>query len=327
MNSADQPSLFDEVRTSCAHVAAVSSHVRIHPERIENFAASIDLTAPANDPGQDEIGDVESTVAFSLTLNSINFGSGYFPYLRKRPGHSGYHTVAASLRDWIAATGPITTQRLASQTVNDWAEVFGQELDGSPAQELMELFTLALHDLAAFVDRTGAGSFLAVVDAADGSADRFAQSLSTMPFFHDVHHHELTGPVSLFKRAQIAAHDLYVTFDGRGPGAFDDIDQLTMFADNLVPHVLRVEGVLAFSPELLARIEAVDDITVGSTQEIEIRACGVHAVELLADQLRAHHGLSPTGLTTGTVDNLLWNLGAAPRYKDVPRHRSRCVYY
>ncbi|MEZ5167114.1 MAG: hypothetical protein R2695_11730 [Acidimicrobiales bacterium] len=35
-----------------------------------------------------------------LSLDAINFGSGYFPYLRKRPGMSGYHTVASSLRTW-----------------------------------------------------------------------------------------------------------------------------------------------------------------------------------------------------------------------------------
>ena len=32
-----------------------------------------------------------------------------------------------------------------------------------------------------------------------------------------------------------------------------------MFADNLVPHVLRVDGVLVFDPELVARIERVED--------------------------------------------------------------------
>jgi len=38
-------------------------------------------------------------VAFFLTLDAINFGSGYFPHLGKRPGMSGYFTAAASLTD------------------------------------------------------------------------------------------------------------------------------------------------------------------------------------------------------------------------------------
>ncbi len=52
-----------------------------------------------------------------------------------------------------------------------------------------------------------------------------------------------------------------------------------MFADNLVPHVLRLDGVLWFDPELVARIEHEELIEHGSPEEVEIRACAVHAVE------------------------------------------------
>ena len=109
-----------------------------------------------------------------MTLDAINFGSGYFPYLRKRPGQSGYHTVASSLRDWIDHNGTITTTSLR-RDVGDWAQVFGQELDGSPAHELMELFTIALHDLADFVDTTADARFVGVVEAAQGSAAALAE--------------------------------------------------------------------------------------------------------------------------------------------------------
>ena len=54
-----------------------------------------------------------------------------------------------------------------------------------------------------------------------------------------------------------------------------------MFADNLVPHVLRLDGVLWFDPELVARIERGELIEHGSPEEVEIRACAVHAVELI----------------------------------------------
>ena len=37
-----------------------------------------------------------------LVLDSINFGSGWFPTLRKRPGMSGYFTVASSLDRFLA---------------------------------------------------------------------------------------------------------------------------------------------------------------------------------------------------------------------------------
>lgn len=316
--------IFDRIRSSCAAVAAVSTHVRIDESAIAPLAARLDLDLPPNDPGQEPIGDAESTAAFVLTLDAINFGSGYFPYLRKRAGHSGYHTVAASLRDWVDGEGPITTSALRGRGVGDWAAVFGQDLDGSPAQELMELFTVALADLAEFVDARAGGSFVGIVERAGGSAAALVESLTSMPFYRDVHAHPSVGPVSLYKRAQITAQDLAVAFAGAALGHFDDLDQLTMFADNLVPHVLRLNEVLVFSDPLLRRIEAVEDIPIGSPEELEIRACGVHAVELLAAEVRRSRRAD---LTTGSLDNLLWNLGAGPTYKAVPRHRSRCVYY
>ena len=54
-----------------------------------------------------------------------------------------------------------------------------------------------------------------------------------------------------------------------------------MFADNLVPHVLRLDGILVFDPELVGRIERDELIEPDSPEEIEIRAGAVHAVELI----------------------------------------------
>ncbi len=322
MTDAANGDIFDRIRSSCAAVAAQSTHVTIDQSQIEPFAAALDLDRGPNDPGQKRLGNEESSAAFVMTLDAINFGSGYFPYLQKRPGMSGYHTVAASLRDLVADTGAITAARLGELTIDDCAATFDQLLDGGPAHQLMELFTTALHDLSAFVAREGDGKFLSVIEAADGSAATLVELLDEMPFYHDVHQHP-AGEVLLYKRAQITVQDLAVAFDHRGPGRFDDLRRLTMFADNLVPHVLRLNGILQFSDELLARIERVDDIEIGSEPEVEIRACGVHAVELLTTAVRAQgHRINPAAL-----DNILWNTGAQALYKSAPRHRSRCVFY
>ena len=118
-----------------------------------------------------------------------------------------------------------------------------------------------------------------------------------------------------FKRAQLAAGDLHL----QGIAPADDVAALTLFADNLVPHVLRIDGVLAFDAELVARIDRGELIAHDAPEEVEIRACAVHAVELL---VAAH------GATTATaVDNALWHRGAQPRYKAHPRHRARTTAY
>jgi hypothetical protein len=101
-------------------------------------------------------------------------------------------------------------------------------------------------------------------------------------------------------------------------GRFADVDRLTAFADNLVPHTLRMAGVLRYDPALAGRIARQELLAAGEPAEVELRACGVHAVELLAAR---------SGLTPAAVDHQLWQRGQDPAIKAVPRHRCRCSWY
>ena len=60
-------------------------------------------------------------------LDSVNFGSGWFPTLRKRPGMSGYFTVASSLTDLWRSSGGWSGDDLRALTAVDVASVLGQE--------------------------------------------------------------------------------------------------------------------------------------------------------------------------------------------------------
>ena len=109
----------------------------------------------------------------------------------------------------------------------------------------------------------------------------------------------------------------------RGLGRFRDLRSLTLFADNLVPHVLRMLGVLAFEPRLVLRIDAEELIPSGSEEEVEIRAVALHAVE------RLHASCARRGFDPGVhrLDGLLWSRGQSPAIKARARHRTRCPYY
>ena len=144
------------------------------------------------------------------------------------------------------------------------ALVLGQD----PGHELMALFAAALSELVE-------------VGAPQGDAVEVAERLAELPTWSDP---------GFYKRAQIAAADL------RRPG----VERLTIFADNLVPHVLRHDGVLRYDPRLAARIDAGEPLHHGSREEEEIRACAVHACELIAKRL---------SIPPRTLDNWLWNRG------------------
>jgi hypothetical protein len=289
--------LCDDVRAQCAAIAARARFVRIDLDRIGDVEPG---SSPTLDPERHYLeGTREDVAAYLLTLDTINFGSGWFPTLRKRDGCSGYLTVAWALADRWRAHGPWSSEELAALEAPAVAEVLGQD----PEHELMGLYAGAMRDLGGFL---GPRSALALIESVDRSAERLAEALAGgMTYFRDP---------PFFKRAQITPSDLALA----GVAEFDDLDRLTIFADNLVPHVLRVDGVLRYDPDLAARIDGGDLLEAGSPEEVEIRACAVHAGELIAARL---------GVPPRTLDAWLWNRGQAPRYKAQPRHRARSVFY
>jgi hypothetical protein len=298
-------SVLEGVRRHAARVAESSRFVRINQGRLANYAASLpidQLQAPELDPLTHYLGDPDATLAYLVTLDAINFGSGYFPHLQKRTGLSGYFTVAASLKDaW-----PMTAEDLRRLQPEDCASIFGQTTPDTTIDELMGLFGRALNDLGELVASRFRGSFRALIEAADHSAEQLVPLLGEMPFYRDI---------GFYKRAQLTAADLAIA----GVASLGDLDRLTIFADNLVPHVLRVDAVLEYDADLLTRINREELIAAGSQEEQEIRACAVHAVELLRSQL--------DGITSMQLDYVLWNRGQEPAYKALPRHRARTVFY
>jgi hypothetical protein len=254
---------------------------------------------PEPDPGVHFLeGSRDDVAAYMLTLDAINFGSGWFPTLHKRAGMSGYLTIASALSDRFRTDGPWPPDELRRLDSDALARALGQ--DGR--HPLMRLYAQALRDLGRFLaDRQP----VEVVDAASGSAERLAEALAGgMRFFDDR---------GFYKRAQITACDMTLA----GVATFEDLDRLTIFADNLVPHVLRVDGVLAYDSRLSERIDAGHLLPPGA-EETEIRACALHACELIAREAE---------VPPWRLDHSLWSRGQAPRYKARPRHRTRTVYY
>lgn len=324
-------SIFQEIRDGCRQVAEQATRLSLDEARLADYARGFpiaEIGAATLDPATHYLGHGKDTLAFILVLDAINFGSGYFPHVRKRPRdlnsfHSGYFTMAAGLNDWFQAEGAPTAARLARLTQGDCARIFGQDLGNPAAAELMGLFARALNDLGALLLARFGGDATALVESAGRRAEKLVAILRIMPFFDDVEIWH-SRKVPFMKRAQLTAADLGLAFDRDGWGRFDDLDQLTIFADNLVPHVLRVDGILDYDPDLAAHIDRGDPLEVGSVEEIEIRAAAVHAVELLKQRL---HEAGHRRITSMDLDYLLWNRGQAARYKAIPRHRARGVFY
>lgn len=299
MPAAGARSLPDRVRAHAADVAAHARHVTIDLDALELLDARAALEPPEPDEVRHFHGDDRAEVAaYVLALNAVNFGSGWFPTLRKRPHSSGYWTVAWGLADQWREHGAWSAQDLRGLTAADVAATLGQ-----PAgHHLMALYAQALRDLGAWL---GPRRAVDVLDASADSAIRLAENLvAGMPFYRDH---------GLYKRAQILGADLE-TFGLATPR---DLDALTMFADNLVPHVLRWSGVLRYDDELARTIDAGGSLPMHRAEH-EIRCVALHAVELLSER---------SGIAPRHLDGWLWHAGQRPEVKAHPRHRCRTVFY
>jgi hypothetical protein len=286
----------EDVRASCARIAAQARSVRIDLDALGRL-----------DPGDPPLldrerhfleGPREDVAAYFLTLDTVNFGSGWFPTLRKRRGSSGYLTVAWALADRFRSAGPWTNAELRAMRTEEVADTLGQPRD----HELMALYAQALRELGAFLGERHA---LDLVEETGHSAPALAAALAGGMTMYDDR--------GFWKRAQIVPWNLSLA----GAASFADLDRLTIFADNLVPHVLRCEGVLVLADGLARLIDEGRLLRPGG-QEREIRACAVHACAQIAARL---------GISEPDLDHRLWTRGQAPAFKARPRHRCRCVFY
>ena len=131
--------LSDDVRAHCTAVAATARSVTIDRAAL----AAYDGAPTARiDPELHELdGDPERVARGLLTLDAINFGSGWFPTLRKDPGRSGYATIARAVKEH----GPWSNEELCATTAATLAAVLRQPAD----HELMALYAEALRALVA----------------------------------------------------------------------------------------------------------------------------------------------------------------------------------
>jgi Potential Queuosine, Q, salvage protein family len=295
--------LTDEVRAKCAQIAAQAQFVRID---LDALAEVQPAPPPALDPERHYLeGEPVDVADYMLMLDTINFGSGWFPTLYKRMSEgtpvSGYFTVSWALADHVRTHGRPSCAWLAAVSTTEIAQILGQR----PNHELMSLYAQALRSLGRFLEGPPIRRALDLVADADGSAERLAEMLARgMAMFDDR---------GFYKRAQIVANDLALA----NVAEFADLDRLTIFADNLVPHVLRCDRVLVYDDELSARIDRGEHLTIGGAER-EIRACAVHACELISQR---------TGMPARTIDTWLWTRGQAPEHKARRRHRCRTVFY
>lgn len=316
------------VRENAAMVADQAGVVRIHAGRIADYTADLLKRYPvitSLDAQSHFLSEAspEQTAGFVLALDSVNFGSGFFKIAAEASVALEYTVIAGALRRAFGESRLNTPFKWLAVTADECHDIFSVPRGARPALDrLMALFADHLGATGQQIVESYDGQVLNLLEAAGNSASRLVDIIAAWPTFRDVSVHK-GQPVAFFKRAQILAADMHLAFAGKAPAAFTDMEMLTCFADNMVPHVLRCDGILEYAPALGAHIDSGEMIGAGSPEETEIRACGIHAVELMKQAAQAQGNM----VTSVNLDHILWNRGYEPAIYSKPSHKTLTVWY
>lgn len=322
------------VLESTAIVMASARLVSIDADKVAETAAQLaGLDAPA--PEWSELHPVgkddDETANLVLVLDALNFCFWQMPSAERRrwsvtwngTTYDGYWALAVALRKAMEQGIPLAdAEFLAAITEDELADILRPD-DGCDPILLLRARRDHLHEVGTALLHRWNGSFRLAIDSAGGSAPALIEMvLHSIPSFRDVVSYNGQA-VRFYKRAQILIADLYGAFNGQGPGAFHDMETLTAFADYKVPQVLRRFGILRYAPELEDMVRNYRLIPPDTTEEIEIRAATIQAVEQLRQALAAQGVTIPAY----ELDWRLWHLGQSLPGDAEPYHRTLTVFY
>ncbi|KAL9104541.1 MAG: hypothetical protein Q9163_000514 [Psora crenata] len=255
----------------------------------------------------------ESTVDFIFLMDLLNFsfwpttGNPETVYSVDYRGKTwtGYWTLVAAIQRALDEGVPITNPSFWMDDSGCTDDVLRHVFRSSTAEEMPLLADRirCMREAGYILQERFRGSFLTVLQHAEGSAAALVDLLvSNFRCFDDAHNFE-GRRVRFFKRAQILVADLWACFEGESFGFFQDIDQITMFAgtwdlpdraptaprsrpsDYRIPQMLHSLGCLSYSPPLESSIRQFKTIESGHSWEIQLRGCSIWCVELLKREM------------------------------------------
>ena len=311
------------VHTSCAILAnSQTTHVHIDSDNLRRYALSLQpakLCRPQLRPVP-LVFTMESKVNFYCLMAILQFGSGYRTQLHAATGRGASDVILTGMVSLHISAPTIGADYLASLSLHEVATLFSlpvtEEYEVMPAVTSERRSTL--YPLADNIRRVcnECGAILRALQCTDFSdfilrrfirpqpfglettASLLQRLLTHFPSLRDWYDlPEPAGRVYILKRAQLLVADLaaHCAPSAERPAQMTspllafETESLSAFSDNVVPCVLHALGVMQWSEQLRAAVEAGEELKDESV-EAELRGLAVYACDEIV-RLRAEAGL------------------------------------
>lgn len=294
-------------------------------------------------------------INFIALLQLLNFGSGYRKELHEITGRGAYDTICFGLMNAHISSIKLDTVFMKQADLQTIASLFQLPLlednrsivpssnsvsARSTLRHLIEQIRDVLIETGLILEHHGFNDMSDLVShicpvGKPASAANLVKTLADLiPAFSDSATSLQGKHVFILKKAQLLAAELYRRFhmeDSRFD--FEDIDDLTIFADNVVPAVLRELGILIYDDSLASRVDHEDLLHKDERIDLQLRAASISACESILQTMRdslipRSDLIRPQIPRAMDLDFYLWNMGKQPNYRSIKRHRTQdTVFY
>ena len=218
------------VRHSTAWVCAGAMHVHLDAAKLSELANTVAAQSRFFVPDGGDgvgwgeeiqfVGDEAAMVQYLFVVDALNFC--FWP----SRGEWEYEDLSTAIKRALEAdAAALSADRLAAMDEQSLTSLLGGKKLPNMAARVEHL-----REIGRELTVRWEGSAAELVRSCNGSARRFVDVIvATFPGFQD--HIMYKGrQVCFYKRAQILAGDIWGALKGRGLGAMEDVDKLTMFA-------------------------------------------------------------------------------------------------
>ncbi|KAI9317648.1 hypothetical protein BX666DRAFT_1939470 [Dichotomocladium elegans] len=324
------------VRSSCRDLVD-KSPVKISLDGIKNFLSDLDkvqyeelsIDTPMRMPLK--FSTVAEEINIVALIDLLNFGSGYRVPLKAMTGRGAFDTIRFGAMAFHIGGTPLDAKTFKEMTAHQVAELYQLPIDREVKPPNMPWVTMTeptelkpfADGIASVLNSTGAfleqhnykdlASFILDVTKTKITAAELVKVLvKALPGLQDVY--EIDGQnVYVLKKAQLLVYHLWFLFHDQDPDrfGFEDIKELTVFADNVIPTLLIHLGVIEVPEAWKKEIDAEED--VGMVKATTLRAASIVACEEIVKQG------NDVVRSEGDLDVYLWRLGKVGDLRKIPR--------